>query len=74
MERSIVGFRRDDEGHWVAELDCGHGQHVRHDPPWQSRPWTQSEAGRAAMIGTRVNCLKCDRNEPPAEWASQPAR
>jgi hypothetical protein len=74
VERSIVGFRRDEEGHWVAELDCGHGQHVRHDPPWQSRPWTQSEAGRAAMIGTRVNCLKCDRNEPPAEWAGKPER
>ncbi|QQX85471.1 DUF3565 domain-containing protein [Cupriavidus necator] len=73
MERSIVGFRRDEEGHWVAELECGHGQHMRHDPPWQSRPWTQSERGRAGMIGMRVNCLKCDRNEPPAEWARKPA-
>ena len=31
----------------------------------------------AGMIGMRVNCLKCDRNEAPAEWAlaraSQPA-
>lgn len=73
MERSIVGFRRDEEGHWVAELECGHGQHMRHDPPWQSRPWTQSEQGRAGMIGMLVNCLKCDRNEPPAEWARKPA-
>ncbi|WP_354686069.1 DUF3565 domain-containing protein [Cupriavidus necator] len=74
MERSIVGFRRDEEGHWVAELACGHGQHMRHDPPWQSRPWTQSEQGRAGTIGRRVNCLKCDRNEPPAEWARDRAR
>ncbi|RWA49695.1 GNAT family acetyltransferase [Cupriavidus sp. UYMSc13B] len=73
MERSIVGFRRDEEGHWVAELECGHGQHMRHDPPWQSRPWTASAQGRAGKLGVRVNCLKCDRNEPPAEWAQQRA-
>lgn len=34
MKRSIAGFHQDEESHWVAELDCGHGQHMRHDPPW----------------------------------------
>ena len=43
MKRATVGFHRDDEGHWVAELACGHGQHVRHDPPWQTREWVTSE-------------------------------
>ncbi|AGH83506.1 hypothetical protein L665_02169 [Ralstonia solanacearum SD54] len=37
---------------------------MRHDPPWQSRPWTQTEAGRAGRIGEVVECLKCDRGEP----------
>jgi hypothetical protein len=37
VDRSIVGFHRDDESHWVAELDCGHDQHVRHDPPMVER-------------------------------------
>ncbi|MGH7532827.1 MAG: DUF3565 domain-containing protein, partial [Gemmatimonadales bacterium] len=23
MQRTITGFHQDDEGHWVAELDCG---------------------------------------------------
>jgi hypothetical protein len=39
MERSIVGFHQDTEHHWVAELECGHFQHTRHDPPWVNRPW-----------------------------------
>ncbi|WP_150697558.1 DUF3565 domain-containing protein [Pandoraea terrae] len=63
--RAIVGFRRDDEGHWVAVLACGHGQHVRHQPPWQSRAWTQTAAGRDSMLGTTLRCRKCERGEPP---------
>src|SRR5215471_12345022 len=39
MERGVTGFHQDEEGHWVAELECGHNQHVRHDPPWECRPW-----------------------------------
>jgi hypothetical protein len=30
MNRAIVGFLQDAEQHWVAKLDCGHTQHVRH--------------------------------------------
>ena len=37
---------------------------MRHDPPWQLRPWTGTEAGRASKIGVMVECLKCDRGEP----------
>jgi len=58
--RRIVGFRRDDEGDWVAELECGHAQHVRHDPPWQVRPWVVTEDGRGRFIGTSLNCVKCE--------------
>lgn len=65
MQRSITGFHRDEEGHWVAELECGHGQHVRHAPPFTWRPWTQTAEGRESMIGQQLNCVKCDRREPP---------
>jgi hypothetical protein len=61
LKQAIVGFERDEEGHWVARLACGHGQHMRHDPPWQQRPWTETEASK---IGVVVECLKCDRGEP----------
>jgi hypothetical protein len=58
--RAITGFHLDDEGHWVAELECGHGQHVRHDPPWQVREWVTTEAGRKSRLGTELDCLRCD--------------
>ena len=64
MERRITGYHLDDEAHWVAELDCGHHQHVRHDPPWTSRPWVTTAAGRAAHLGSKLACRKCDRGEP----------
>jgi len=59
-ETRITGFHRDAEGDWVAELACGHGQHVRHRPPWQLRPWVATEAGRAARIGQTIDCPFCD--------------
>ena len=37
-------FHQDEQGDWVAELECGHGQHVRHRSPWELRPWVLSEA------------------------------
>ncbi|HEY7860186.1 MAG TPA: DUF3565 domain-containing protein [Gemmatimonadaceae bacterium] len=59
-DRRIIGFHRDDEQHWVADLECGHTQHVRHDPPWQLRPWVITEEGRQRFLGTTLNCKKCD--------------
>jgi len=61
IPRKIVGFHQDDERHWVAELECGHTQHVRHDPPWQTRPWVTTEAGRASFIGQDLACVECVR-------------
>jgi hypothetical protein len=63
MKQPIVGYRRDEEGQWVAELECGHTQHVRHEPPWQVRPWVLTEAGRQGFLGTPLDCPYCDRGE-----------
>jgi hypothetical protein len=60
MERKIVGYHQDDEGYWVAELECGHTQHLRHNPPWTNRPWVTRPAGREKALGTLLNCRKCD--------------
>ena len=63
-EQAIVGYHKDDENHWVAELACGHFQHVRHDPPFINRPWVVSKSGRDAMLGYQLGCKKCDEGAP----------
>jgi len=60
MDRRIVDFHQDNEGHWIADLECGHTQHVRHEPPWMNRPWVITQEGRASRLGTVLNCLKCE--------------
>ena len=61
----IIGYHRDDEQHWVAELACGHYQHVRHNPPWTLRPWVLTEAGRRSRLGLTLRCRKCEQQAPP---------
>lgn len=63
--RNIAGFHQDEERHWVADLECGHTQHVRHDPPWQVRPWVITVEGRAGRIGTTLECRLCDERPGP---------
>lgn len=58
--RKIVGFHQDEESHWVADLECGHSQHVRHDPPWQVRAWVVTVEGRNGRLGTTLECRRCD--------------
>ncbi|OZG75103.1 GNAT family acetyltransferase [Hahella sp. CCB-MM4] len=65
MQQRITGFHLDEEQHWVAELACGHNQHVRHQPPWTNRPWVISAEGRQAMLGHILECRKCDIGAPP---------
>jgi hypothetical protein len=59
MERRIVQFHQDEEGHWVGELECGHTRHLRHEPPWQVRPWVLDPRARADRIGTPIDCREC---------------
>jgi chromate reductase, NAD(P)H dehydrogenase (quinone) len=64
VETRICGYRQDSEGDWIAELECGHSQHVRHRPPWQLRPWVTTPQGRESQLLTRIDCPLCDRGEP----------
>ncbi|MGO9057780.1 MAG: DUF3565 domain-containing protein [Candidatus Binataceae bacterium] len=65
MKRKIIGFHKDEKDDWVADLDCGHGQHVRHNPPWMTRAWVVTEEGRQSRLGTELECKKCDEEGPP---------
>ena len=67
MQQAIVGFHLDEEilrsdAAQDADLACGHTQHVRHDPPWQNRPWVLTEQGRKEKLGVMLECKKCDQN------------
>lgn len=60
MNQPITGWHQDDDGDWVAELACGHGQHVRHNPPFRERAWVLEAEGRGRFIGYELNCVRCD--------------
>ncbi|MEE8124783.1 MAG: DUF3565 domain-containing protein [Nitrospirales bacterium] len=70
MDQPIIGFHQDEYGDWVADLACGHGQHVRHDPPLSQRPWVLSLEGRQKFLGVVLRCKKCDEE---SKLASQEA-
>jgi len=40
MQKQVVRFYQDEEMDMVAELECGHSQHMRHNSPWQGRQGT----------------------------------
>ena len=45
MNRKIVGYHQDEEQHWVAELECGHRQHM--NSRWNSGPTSCDRRGPA---------------------------
>ena len=65
MKRRIVGFYEDVEGFFVAMLECGHEQHVRHKPPLVERPWVLTPEGRASRISQMLDCPFCDHEAAP---------
>ncbi len=67
MQRPILDFMQDEHADWVARLGCGHRQHVRHKPPFWSRPWVMTPEGRAGMVGQPLDCPLCDRFELPTD-------
>jgi hypothetical protein len=58
-DTTIIGFRQDEDGHWIVELSCGHTQHLRHQPPWQSREWVLDARLRQEKIGQSFRCGWC---------------
>lgn len=73
VEQAIIGFHQDEFGDWVADLACGHAQHVRHQPPWQERPWVITAAGRSSHLGQTLWCKKCDDSEEDSSASKKAA-
>jgi len=61
VKKRITGFRLDEEQHWIATLECGHHQHVRHQPPWINRRWVMTAEGRERHLGVKLDCKECDK-------------
>jgi hypothetical protein len=64
MKQNIIGYHQDELDDWVAELQCGHYQHVRHNPPWTNREWVSSAEGRGNKLGEVLFCKKCIEGAP----------
>lgn len=64
MKQAIIGYHQDEENHWVARLQCGHFQHVRHQPPFINRLWVITPEGRNKLLGHILKCKKCDEGAP----------
>ncbi|MCA9942934.1 MAG: DUF3565 domain-containing protein [Ardenticatenaceae bacterium] len=60
MQQIIIDFHQDALGDWVADLACGHTQHVRHNPPFSNRPWVLTPEGRQQFLGFALDCKLCD--------------
>ena len=60
MQRKFIGFHHDEAQDGVADLACGHQQHVRHTP-WLNRPWVVSHAGCRSRLGYTFDCKHCDQ-------------
>jgi tellurite methyltransferase len=65
VPRQILAFHRDQQGDWVALLDCGHRRHIRHRPPLSSFPWVEQAEGRAEHVGKAIECGRCRTREWP---------
>src|SRR5690606_1996844 len=59
----LLGFHQDEDGHWVADLSCGHTQHLRHQPPWQNRAWVLDQLERQRHLGQPFTCGWCAQSD-----------
>ena len=62
--RKIVDYHLDECLDWVADLECGHQQHVRHNPPWTNHHWVTSPEGRREHLGRELPCSVCSLAAP----------
>ncbi|RMH32771.1 MAG: DUF3565 domain-containing protein [Nitrospirae bacterium] len=74
MNQPIIGFHQDEHGDWIADLACGHIQHVRHHPPWIVRPWVTTPEGRHERLGTLLPCRLCNDHTASSQSTESPLR
>jgi hypothetical protein len=60
VKQKIVGYFQEKKTVWVADLACGHHQHIRHNPPFVNRPWVLTKEGRDSFLGFELTCKECE--------------
>jgi hypothetical protein len=58
MNKAIVAYHKDEENHWVAELVCGHFQHVRNNSTPGEPPLGGIEGRAGFNAGPRTRLQK----------------
>jgi Protein of unknown function (DUF3565) len=56
IRRKIIDYHLDEASDWIADLECGHQQHVRHNPPWTNRHWVTTPQGQLDHTGHALLC------------------
>ncbi|WP_161632884.1 DUF3565 domain-containing protein [Pseudomonas syringae] len=73
-DSTVIDLRQDEQGHWFARLSCGHTQHLRHQPPWQSRAWVLDPVKRQQMTGQPFCCGWCANGADNDNLADEKSR
>ena len=57
--RKIVDFHLDGNLDWIAQLECGHPQHILYSPLCNHRYWLTTPQGRLGYLGLELACPVC---------------
>ncbi|MBX8502282.1 DUF3565 domain-containing protein [Pseudomonas cichorii] len=71
---TVIDFRQDEDDHWIVVLSCGHTQHLRHQPPWQSRAWVLDPQQRQQKIGQGFRCGWCAKSSDNDSLGAEESR
>jgi uncharacterized protein DUF3565 len=55
ITRRVKSIRRDSEAAFMRTAS-----QVRHQPPWQNRPWVMTDKGRQSRLGSTLECRRCN--------------
>ena len=67
--REIAAWRGHPNGHWAAELVCGHSRWVPQGPPDGPEAPAHEPDVRPARLGSVLECDACERRERPDSLA-----
>jgi hypothetical protein len=74
IRRKIIDYLSDEAFDWIADLELGHQQHLRHNPPWTNRHWVTTPQGRLDQYRPRIAVLNLYTLPKPNENTLVPSK